>query len=88
MFQLNQRVKITAPPLQQFIEDNKALSTGTVVAIVPNSPWPVKVMLDNGKSIAIPFSHNGERCDFNFSFTDDGRHNHGDLQPGLVVVNV
>ncbi len=88
MFQVNQRVQITAPNVLRMIEQRKASPTGTIVAIVPDSRWPIKVLLDDGQSFAIPFSFNGEVCNFNFSFMDDGRHNHGDLQPGLVVVNV
>lgn len=88
MFQVNQRVQVTAPNILRMIEQHKASSVGTVVAIVPGSRWPVKVLLDGGHSFAIPFCFDGEPIEFNFSFLNDGRHNHGDLEPGLKVVNV
>lgn len=88
MFQLNQRVQITAPTVLRMIEQRKASSIGTIVAIVPESRWPVKVLLDGGESFSVPFCFDGKVCDFNFSFTEDGRHDHRSLSPDLKVVNV
>lgn len=88
MFQVNQRVQIITPHLLRILEQRNISPAGTVVAIVPDSRWPVKVLLDGGEATAIRFSHNGNVIHSSLSFTVDGRYCHGDLQPGLVVVNV
>lgn len=83
MFQVGQRVRITAQSVLNFIAQYDASPVGTVVAIVPESRWPVKVMLDEGQAFAVP--HDPQ---FNFSFTEDGRYDYRSLNADLEVVNV
>lgn len=83
MFQVGQRVRITAPHILRFIEQYKASPVGTVIAIITESRWPVKVMLDEGKAFSVPHSP-----EFNFSFTEDGRYDYRSLSADLEVVNV
>lgn len=88
MFQINQHVEITSPRLLEVLARRKSQPFGTVVAIDPQAEYPVKVRIDNDTGFQIPFTFNGEQCDYTFSFTRDGHHDHRSLSPDLKVVNV
>lgn len=88
MFQINQHVEITSPRLLEVLARRKSQPFGTVVAIDPQAEYPVKVRIDDGIGFQIPFTFNGEQCDYTFSFTLDGHHDHRSLSPDLKVVNV
>ncbi|EDK7779810.1 hypothetical protein CKS97_20090 [Salmonella enterica subsp. enterica serovar Java] len=87
MFQINQSVEITSPRLLEVLARRKSKPFGTVVAIDPQAEYPVKVHIDNDSGFQIPFTFNGEQCDYTFSFTLDGHHDHRSLSPDLKVVS-
>ncbi|AGF89351.1 hypothetical protein SP069_00025 [Salmonella phage SP069] len=88
MFQVNQHVEITSPRLLEVLARRKSKPFGIVVAVDPQAEYPVKVRITDDNGFQIPFTFDGEKCDFTFSFTMDGHHDHRSLSPDLKVVNV
>lgn len=87
IYRVGQHVEITDPQLIASLIRRNTKPFGQIVAIDSQAEYPVKVRIDDDPGFQIPFMVGGERCDYTFSFTTNGHHNHGDLQPGLVVVN-
>lgn len=88
MFQVNQHVEITSPRLLEVLARRKSQPFGTVVAVDPQAEYPVKVRITDDTGFQIPFTFDGEQCDYTFSFTMNGHHDHRSLTPDLKVVNV
>lgn len=88
MFKTGQHVEITSPRLLEILARRKSQPFGTVVAIDPQAEYPVKVRITNDTGFQIPFTFDGEQCDYTFSFTMNGHHDHRSLTPDLKVVNV
>lgn len=88
MFKTGQHVEITSPRLLEVLARRKSKPFGTVVAVDPQAEYPVKVRITDDTGFQIPFTFDGEQCDYTFSFTMNGRHDHRSLTPDLKVVNV
>lgn len=88
MFKTGQHVEITSPRLLEILARRKSQPFGTVVAVDPQAEYPVKVRITDDTGFQIPFTFDGEQCDYTFSFTMNGHHNHRSLTPDLKVVNV
>lgn len=88
MFKTGQHVEITSPRLLEILARRKSQPFGTVVAIDPQAEYPVKVRITDDTGFQIPFTFDGEQCDYTFSFTMNGHHDHRSLTPDLKVVNV
>lgn len=88
MFKTGQHVEITSPRLLEILARRKSQPFGTVVAIDPQAEYPVKVRIADDTGFQIPFTFDGEKCDYTFSFTMNGHHDHRSLKPDLKVVNV
>lgn len=88
MFKTGQHVEITSPRLLEILARRKSQPFGTVVAVDPQAEYPVKVRIIDDTGFQIPFTFDGEQCDYTFSFTMNGHHNHRSLTPDLKVVNV
>lgn len=88
MFKTGQHVEITSPRLLEILARRKSQPFGTVVAVDPQAEYPVKVRIDDDTGFQIPFTFDGEQCDYTFSFTMNGHHDHRSLTPDLKVVNV
>ena len=88
MFKTGQHVEITSPRLLEILARRKSQPFGTVVAVDPQTEYPVKVRITDDTGFQIPFTFDGEQCDYTFSFTMNGHHDHRSLTPDLKVVNV
>ena len=88
MFKTSQHVEITSPRLLEVLARRKSQPFGTVVAVDPQAEYPVKVRITDDTGFQIPFTFDGEQCDYTFSFTMNGHHDHRSLTPDLKVVNV
>lgn len=88
MFKTGQHVEITSPRLLEILARRKSQPFGTVVAVDPQAEYPVKVRITDDTGFQIPFTFDGEQCDYTFSFTMNGHHDHRSLIPDLKVVNV
>lgn len=88
MFKTGQHVEITSPRLLEILARRKYQPFGTVVAVDPQAEYPVKVRITDDTGFQIPFTFDGEQCDYTFSFTMNGHHDHRSLTPDLKVVNV
>lgn len=88
MFKTGQHVEITSPRLLEVLARRKSQPFGTVVAVDPQAEYPVKVRIADDTGFQIPFTFDGEQCDYTFSFTMNGHHDHRSLIPDLKVVNV
>lgn len=88
MFKIGQHVEITSPRLLEILARRKSQPFGTVVAVDPQAEYPVKVRITDDTGFQIPFAFDGEQCDYTFSFTMNGHHDHRSLTPDLKVVNV
>lgn len=88
MFKTGQHVEITNPRLLEILARRKSQPFGTVVAVDPQAEYPVKVRIADDTGFQIPFTFDGEQCDYTFSFTMNGHHDHRSLTPDLKVVNV
>jgi len=88
MFKTGQHVEITSPQLLEVLARRKSQPFGTVVAVDPQAEYPVKVRIADDTGFQIPFTFDGEQCDYTFSFTMNGHHDHRSLTPDLKVVNV
>lgn len=88
MFKTGQHVEITSPRLLEILARRKSQPFGTVVAVDPQAEYPVKVRITDDTGFQIPFTLDGEQCDYTFSFTMNGHHDHRSLTPDLKVVNV
>lgn len=88
MFKTGQHVEITSPRLLEILARRKSQPFGTVVAVDPQAEYPVKVRIADDTGFQIPFTFNGEQCNYTFSFTMNGHHDHRSLTPDLKVVNV
>lgn len=88
MFKTGQHVEITSPRLLEILARRKSQPFGTVVAVDPQAEYPVKVRITDDTEFQIPFTFDGEQCDYTFSFTMNGHHDHRSLTPDLKVVNV
>lgn len=88
MFKTGQHVEITGPRLLEVLARRKSQPFGTVVAVDPQAEYPVKVRITDDTGFQIPFTFDGEQCDYTFSFTMNGYHDHRSLTPDLKVVNV
>lgn len=88
MFKTGQHVEITNPQLLEILARRKSQPFGTVVAVDPQAEYPVKVRITDDTGFQIPFTFDGEQCDYTFSFTMNGHHDHRSLTPDLKVVNV
>lgn len=88
MFQINQHVEITSPRLLEVLARRKSQPFGTVVAVDPQAEYPVKVRITDDTGFQIPFTFDGEQCDYTFSFTMNGHHDRRSLTPDLKVMNV
>lgn len=88
MFKTGQHVEITGPRLLEVLARRKSQPFGTVVAVDPQAEYPVKVRITDDTGFQIPFTFDGEQCDYTFSFTMNGHHDHRSLTPDLKVVNV
>lgn len=88
MFKTGQHVEITSPRLLEILTRRKSQPFGTVVAVDPQAEYPVKVRITDDTGFQIPFTFDGEQCDYTFSFTMNGNHDHRGLTPDLKVVNV
>lgn len=88
MFKTGQHVEITSPRLLEILARRKSKPFGTVVAVDPQAEYPVKVRITDDTGFQIPFTFDGEQCDYTFSFTMIGHHDHRSLTPDLKVVNV
>lgn len=88
MFKTGQHVEITSPRLLEILARRKSQPFGTVVAVDPQAEYPVKVRITDDTGFQIPFTFDGEQCDYTFSFTMNGHHDHRTLTPDLKVVNV
>lgn len=88
MFKTGQHVEITSPRLLEILARRKSQPFGTVVAVDPQAEYPVKVRITDDTGFQIPFTFDGEQCDYTFSFTMNGHHDHRSLTPDLKVVNV
>lgn len=88
MFKTGQYVEITSPRLLEVLARRKSQPFGTVVAVDPQAEYPVKVRITDDTGFQIPFTFDGEPCDYTFSFTMNGHHDHRSLTPDLKVVNV
>lgn len=88
MFKTGQHVEITSPRLLEILARRKSQPFGTVVAVDPQAEYPVKVRIADDTGFQIPFTFDGEQCDYTFSFTMNGHHDHRSLTPDLKVVNV
>lgn len=88
MFKTGQHVEITSPRLLEVLARRKSQPFGTVVAVDPQAEYPVKVRIADDTGFQIPFTFDGEQCDYTFSFTMNGHHDHRSLTPDLKVVNV
>lgn len=88
MFKTGQHVEITSPRLLEILARRKSQPFGTVVAVDPQAEYPVKVRITDDTGFQIPFTFDGEQCDYTFSFTMNGHHDHRSLTPDLKVVDV
>lgn len=88
MFKTGQHVEITSPRLLEILARRKSQPFGTVVAVDPQAEYPVKVRIADDTGFQIPFTFDGEQCDYTFSFTMNGHHDHRSLTPDLKAVNV
>lgn len=88
MFKTGQHVEITSPRLLEILARRKSQPFGTVVAVDPQAEYPVKVRITDDTGFQIPFTFDGEQCDYTLSFTMNGHHDHRSLTPDLKVVNV
>ena len=88
MFKTGQHVEITSPRLLEVLARRKSQPFCTVVAVDPQAEYPVKVRIADDTGFQIPFTFDGEQCDYTFSFTMNGHHDHRSLTPDLKVVNV
>ncbi|MCZ9286998.1 hypothetical protein OM258_17740 [Escherichia albertii] len=88
MFKTGQHVEITSPRLLEILARRKSQPFGTVVAVDPQAEYPVKIRIIDDTGFQIPFTFDGEQCDYTFSFTMNGHHDHRSLTPDLKVVNV
>jgi hypothetical protein len=88
MFKTGQHVEITSLRLLEILARRKSQPFGTVVAVDPQAEYPVKVRIADDTGFQIPFTFNGEQCNYTFSFTMNGHHDHRSLTPDLKVVNV
>lgn len=88
MFKTGQHVEITSPRLLEVLARRKSQPFGTVVAVDPQAEYPVKVRIADDTGFQIPFTFDGEQCDYTFSFTMNGYHDHRSLTPDLKVMNV
>ena len=88
MFKTGQHVEITSPRLLEILARRKSQPFGTVVAVDPQAEYPVKVRIADDTGFQILFTFDGEQCDYTFSFTMNGHHDHRSLTPDLKVVNV
>lgn len=88
MFKTGQHVEITSPRLLEILARRKSQPFGTVVAVDPQAEYQVKVRIADDTGFQIPFTFDGEQCDYTFSFTMNGHHDHRSLTPDLKVVNV
>lgn len=88
MFKTGQYVEITNPRLLEILARRKSKPFGTVVAVDPQAEYPVKVRIVDDTGFQIPFTFDGKQCDYTFSFTMNGHHDHRSLTPDLRVVNV
>lgn len=88
MFKTGQHVEITSPRLLEILARRKSQPFGTVVAVDPQAEYPVKVRIIDDTGFQIPFTFDSEQCDYTFSFTMNGHHDHRSLTPDLKVVNV
>lgn len=88
MFKTGQHVEITSPRLLEILARRKSQPFGTVVAVDPQAEYPVKVRITDDTGFQIPFTFDGEQCDYTFSFTMNGHHDHRSLTPDLKVVNL
>lgn len=88
MFKTGQHVEITSPRLLEILARRKSQPFGTVVAVDPQAEYPVKVRITDDTGFQIPFTFDDKQCDYTFSFTMNGHHDHRSLTPDLKVVNV
>lgn len=88
MFKTGQHVEITSPRLLEILARRKSKPFGTVVAVDPQAEYPVKVRIADDTGFQTPFTFNDEQCNYTFSFTMNGHHDHRSLTPDLKVVNV
>lgn len=88
MFKTGQHVEITSPRLLEILARRKSQPFGTVVAVDPQAEYPVKVRIADDTGFQIPFTFEGKQCDYTFSFTMNGHHDHRSLSSDLKVVNV
>ena len=88
MFKTGQHVEITSPRLLEILARRKSQPFGTIVAVDPQAEYPVKVRIIDDTGFQIPFTFDGKQCDYTFSFTMNGHHDHRSLSPDLKVVNV
>ena len=88
MFKTGQHVEVTSPRLLEILARRKSQPFGTVVAVDPQAEYPVKVRITDDTGFKIPFTFDGKQCDYTFSFTMNGHHDHRSLTPDLKVVNV
>ena len=88
MIKTGQHVEITSPRLLEILARRKSQPFGTIVAVDPQAEYPVKVRIIDDTGFQIPFTFDGKQCDYTFSFTMNGHHDHRSLSPDLKVVNV
>ena len=88
IFKTGQHVETTSPRLLEILARRKSQPFGIVVAVDPQAEYPVKVRITDDTGFQIPFTFDGEQCDYTFSFTMNGHHDHRSLTPDLKVVNV
>lgn len=88
MFKTGQHVESTSPRLLEILARRKSQPFGTIVAVDPQAEYPVKVRITDDTGFQIPFTFDGKQCDYTFSFSMNGHHDHRSLTPDLKVVNV
>lgn len=88
IYHAGQQVEITNPQLIDVLARRKTKPFGQIVAIDPQAEYPVKVRIIDDTGFQIPFLFNGEQCDYTFSFTWSGQHDHRSLSPDFAVLNV
>lgn len=60
MFKTGQHVEITSPRLLEILARRKSQPFGTVVAVDPQTEYPVKVRITDDTGFQIPFTFDGE----------------------------
>lgn len=88
IYHVGQHVEITNPQLIDVLTRRKTKPFGQIIAIDPQAEYPVKVRITDDTGFQIPFLFDDERCDYTFSFTWAGQHDHRSLSPDFAVVNV